>query len=74
MSIIQLRDEYDKLKAALLAAAPFITSLLRRVRIILSSSVPTAGVSKNGVMLINPEFWKSLDFRGKAWVLGHERR
>jgi len=72
MSIIQLRDEYDKLKAALLAAAPFITSLLRRIRIILSSSVPTAGVSKNGVMVINPEFWNSLDFQGKAWVLGHE--
>jgi len=72
MSIIELRDEYDKLKAALLAAAPFITSLLRRVRIILTSSVQTAGVSKSGVMLINPEFWKSLDFQGKAWVLGHE--
>jgi len=72
MSIIELRDEYDKLKAALLAAAPFITSLLRRVRIILSSSVPTAGVSRDGMMVINPEFWNSLDFQGKAWVLGHE--
>ena len=72
MSIEQLRDEYDKLKAALLAAAPFITSLLRRLRITLSSSVPTAGVSEDGVMVINPEFWNSLDFQGKAWVLGHE--
>ncbi len=72
MSIIQQKDEYDKLKAALLAASPFIMSLLRRVRIVFTSSVPTAGISKNGMMGINPEFWNSLDFQGKAWVLGHE--
>lgn len=72
LSIEKLCDDYDKLKAALLAASPFIMSLLRRVRIILRSSVRTAAISRSGVMVINPEFWISLDFQGKAWLLGHE--
>ena len=72
LSIEKLWDDYDKLKAALLTASPFIMSLLRRVRIILNSSVRTAAISRSGVMVINPEFWISLDFQGKAWILGHE--
>lgn len=42
-----------------------------RVRIVKSTSIPTVGVSK-GVILINPEFFKSLSYQDKAWVLSHE--
>jgi len=68
----EIRKEYDKLKAAMTATAPFISSLLGRTRIVLSRSVPTAGVSSRGVMTINPDFWASLSWAGRAWILGHE--
>jgi len=72
MEIDKLRDEYDKLKSAIVIASPFIGSLLRRVRIILTSGVETAGVTPMGIMAINPKFWERLTFAGKAWILGHE--
>ncbi|MGC8936546.1 MAG: DUF2201 family putative metallopeptidase [Candidatus Methanomethylicaceae archaeon] len=72
MSIEDVRREYDKLSSAITVVAPFISSLLRRVRIVLSRSVPTAGVNIRGIMVINPDFWCRLDHASKAWVLAHE--
>jgi len=72
MSIEKIREEYDKLQSAITVAAPFVSSLLRRVRIILSRGVPTAAVTSRGVMKINPDFWAKLSAAEKAWLLGHE--
>ena len=68
----KIRQEYDKISSALTVVSPFISSLLRRVRIILTKQVPTAGVTKGDILAINPDFWLSLEADGKAWVLGHE--
>jgi predicted metal-dependent peptidase len=72
MDIDKIRAEYDKLKSALVAAAPFVNSVLSRARVIISTSVPTAGLTEHGVIAINPEFWVKLSWGGKAFVLGHE--
>jgi predicted metal-dependent peptidase len=72
MDINKIRAEYDKLKSALVAAAPFVNSILSRARVIISSSVPTAALTEHGVIVINPEFWEKLSWGGKAFVLGHE--
>jgi len=72
IDVKKIKQEYDKVKGALIVAAPFINSLLSRVKVILTWSVETAAVTRNDIMLINPEFWLSLDWAGKAWVLGHE--
>ena len=72
MDIDKIRADYDKLKSALVAAAPFVNSVLSRARVIISSSVPTAGLTEHGVIVINPEFWEDLSWGGKAFVLGHE--
>ena len=72
IDVKKIKQEYDKVKGALIVAAPFISSLLSRVKVILTWSVETAAVTRNDIMLINPEFWLSLDWAGKAWVLGHE--
>lgn len=68
----QIRSSYDKISSALAVVAPFISSLLRRVRIILSREVPTAGVTKGDLLAINPDFWLSLEADAKAWILAHE--
>jgi len=68
----KIRESYDKVKAALFITAPFISSLLSRARIVTNRSVPRAGVTSEGVIVINPDFWNKLDWAGKAWVLGHE--
>jgi predicted metal-dependent peptidase len=72
MDIDKIRADYDKLKSALVAAAPFVNSVLSRARVIISTSVPTAGLTEHGVIVINPEFWEKLSWGGKAFVLGHE--
>ena len=72
MDIDKIRADYDKLKSALVAAAPFVNSVLNRARVVISTSVPTAGLTEHGVIAINPEFWEKLSWGGKAFVLGHE--
>ena len=72
MDIDKIRADYDKLKSALVAAAPFVNSVLSRARVVISTSVPTAGLTDHGVIVINPEFWERLSWGGKAFVLGHE--
>lgn len=71
-SFDKIRMEYNDILAALLPAAPFLSSLLSRVKVAISYSVKTAGVTKDDVMLINPEFWKTLSSRDRAWIISHE--
>jgi len=68
----RIKKDYDEFSSALTVVAPFISSLLRRVRIILSEDVPTAGVTRNDIMAINPKFWANLQSDAKAWLLAHE--
>ena len=70
--IDQIMGDFDKLKSAITVAAPFISSLLRRLKITVTRQIPTASVDRNGVMRINPDFFLKLDNRDKAWVIGHE--
>ena len=66
------RKDFDLISSAIAVAAPFVSSLLHRVKIILSEHVNTAGISPNGVLLVNPQFWSKLSNKAKAWLLGHE--
>ncbi|MFP3909307.1 MAG: DUF2201 family putative metallopeptidase [Archaeoglobaceae archaeon] len=65
-------EEFDKVKASLTSVAPFIASLLRSSRVISSKSVNTIRSTPEGDIVINPDFFNQLDYRGKAWILGHE--
>jgi predicted metal-dependent peptidase len=67
-----IRQEYDKVKSSLTVVAPFISSLLSRVRVILTDKAGTACVTAHGVMAISPTFWTKLSWAGKAFVLAHE--
>ncbi|MEM2447883.1 MAG: hypothetical protein QXT14_02895 [Candidatus Bathyarchaeia archaeon] len=69
---MEIKEEYEKLKATLYTVAPFISSLLSRARVVVNRSVKTAGVSPSGVIVINPDFWLTLDWSGKAWLITHE--
>ncbi|MEM2613249.1 MAG: VWA-like domain-containing protein [Nitrososphaerota archaeon] len=71
-AIEKIRREYDLVKSTLYVTAPFISSLLARARVVVNKSVPTAAVSKEGVIVINPDFWEHLDWTEKAWVISHE--
>jgi len=71
-SNLKMIEDYDNIRAALTRACPFISSFLRKVRVYAWDRIPTAGVSKNNVLYINPKFWMSLRNSEKAWVLGHE--
>jgi len=68
----KIRREYDKVKSSMFLVAPFISSLLSRVRIVLTEEIPTAGVDRDSVMYVSPKFWNMLSWAGKAWVLAHE--
>jgi predicted metal-dependent peptidase/predicted RNA-binding Zn-ribbon protein involved in translation (DUF1610 family) len=72
MDVDKIRSDYDKLKATMAIDAPFISSLLSRARIVVSRSVPIAAVSRDGVIIVNPDFWAGASWSEKAWVLGHE--
>lgn len=73
VDITQLREEYERLKSVITATAPFIASLLRKVRIILTYSSSTAGaVSYKGIMILRPDEWLSLPLKDKVWLLSHE--
>jgi predicted metal-dependent peptidase len=72
METANIRQEYDKVKSSLTVVAPFISSLLSRVRVILTDKAGTACVTDYGVMAISPKFWSKLSWGGKAFVLAHE--
>jgi predicted metal-dependent peptidase len=74
MSEENLFKEYDKIKSALALVFPFISSLLRKCRIVLTTSplIPTAGVDVNDTIVVNKMFWDSLNIPDKTFVLAHE--
>lgn len=72
MDIEEIRQSYDKVRTSLASVAPFISSLLARARIVVNRSVKTASISKNGVIVINPDFWRMIGWTERAFVLAHE--
>lgn len=67
-----ITEEYRKAKTVLLTVSPFLASLLNKARVVITDEVPTAGVDEKNNIAINPEFWRSLKFNEKVFVLGHE--
>jgi predicted metal-dependent peptidase len=67
-----IKEDFDKIKATLMAISPFMSALLRRAKIILSESIPTACVTASYTVVVNPSFLDSLGYADKTWVLGHE--
>lgn len=70
--IRELRGDVERIKAALTKDLPFCSSLIRRSRIMAVKFDGLAGVDREGVIWINPEGWKELDFREKSFILAHE--
>jgi len=69
---MNMSEDIKRIRAALCSKVPFITSLLRRARIIETRAVPRAGIDKKTTIYINPDFWEGLDFVEKTWVISHE--
>jgi len=67
----KIRSEFDKLCSAITVTTPFISSLLRRLRIVLSRKIETMTITKKSVVMINPDFWLMLSYQSRAWLLGH---
>jgi len=69
---MNIRTELNDLKATITTISAFLSSLLRKARILISDKVPTAGVTDRYEIVINEEFFKKLSFRAGCWVLLHE--
>lgn len=67
-----VKEDFDKIKATLMSISPFMSALLRRARIVLSESVPTACVTPSYSVVVNPKFLESLGYADKTWLLAHE--
>lgn len=67
-----IKEDFDKLKATLMSISPFMSALLRRARIVLSESVPTACVTPSYTVVVNPKFLEKLGYADKTWVMAHE--
>jgi predicted metal-dependent peptidase len=64
--------DIERIRSALWGVAPFMSSILHRVRIIETTEVETAAVDARTWIYINPKFWAKLDFLGQAYVISHE--
>jgi len=72
MNIEELKTVLDKARATLVTISPFLSSILRKARIIATKTVETAGVNERGVVFVNPDFFSKLNFKETVWVLLHE--
>ena len=69
--ITVVKDEYDKIKSALTIVCPFISALLRKVRILLTEDV-SVGATNGREIYLNPNYFQKLSWEGKAWIIAHE--
>jgi predicted metal-dependent peptidase len=71
IDMVQLLDEQQRAKAALLHIMPFFGGFASKLRPVYTFRVPTQAV--DGVNLfINPQFTYNLDLTGKVFVMAHE--
>jgi predicted metal-dependent peptidase len=66
-----MKKELDDLKSILMLETPFLASLLRKCKIILSEDVETVGVDEKA-MYINPKFFQPLSRKSKVFIYCHE--
>ncbi len=67
-----MEELLDRIQTALMMRFPFLSSLLREARIIVSEAVPTAAVSPRGWVYIRRSWFEKLDFKTQVFVLAHE--
>jgi predicted metal-dependent peptidase len=66
---------YDSINTALFFISPFMGSLLRKCKLVIttdSDKCPTAGVSEDDYIILNYDWWNSLNPADKSWILSHE--
>lgn len=69
-----IEDRLDRIESALRIRIPFISSLVRKCRIVKTDSdnLPGAvGVSENGWLVINPNKFREMEFRDQCFVIAH---
>jgi len=67
------KAELNKIKATLTILSPFLVSLLRAAKIILTEKLTAdAGVDIRGYLIINPERFSKLPFEEKLTTISHE--
>lgn len=64
--------EFKKCKTALLINFPFISAILNKARVIMTTRVPTAAITEDGTILINPEFFMNLQGADRIFTIAHE--
>jgi len=67
-----VREDLGKIRTAIAATSPFLSSMLVAARIVVSEAIDTAAVDAKLCVIINPEFWKGLSFEEKVYVVLHE--
>jgi predicted metal-dependent peptidase len=72
-SLSEFQEQLTAARLFLLNVCPFYASILGHLRLIVSRSVPTAAVSSDDRLFINPDFFHSVgSFQRRAFLLAHE--
>ena len=72
MTIEKIKTELKDAYAVLSAISPFISSILHRLRIVVTNEIETAAVNDRNELLLSPQFWAGLTIEEKTWLLAHE--
>jgi len=67
-----LKDRIDKARATLITFAPFLSSILSKVRILATNRVPFAACDIKSQILINPKTMNKMPFEDFCFILQHE--
>lgn len=69
---MDLKTDFNDVKAVLLLKTPFMSALLRKTRILETRAIETAGVTTDDVIHINPDFMAGLTFKERCFIYIHE--
>jgi predicted metal-dependent peptidase len=67
-----LMDKEIKARIELYRRHPFFATLAQHLEVVETKAIPTAAVTWNNSLLINPDFAKKLDHKGMVFVNAHE--
>jgi predicted metal-dependent peptidase len=71
----ELRDWVSKARVRLISRVPFFGYLAMQLRprmALPQDNVPTAGISRDGTVVCNYDFFNTLSAKQQAWVVAHE--
>jgi predicted metal-dependent peptidase len=71
----ELLEEISKARVRLISRVPFFGYLAMQMHPRLATpqdNVPTAGIARDGTVVVNPTFFAELNPKERAWVLAHE--